>query len=150
MINITRTDSDNKDFRQLIQQLDAYLAESDGQEKHAFYKQYNKVDNIRNVIVAYADDIPVGCGAIKEFDAATVEVKRMFVLPEHRGQGIAGQVLRALETWAKELGYTQSVLETGKKMEDAIQLYRSKGYWATENYGQYAGVETSVCMKKQL
>lgn len=150
MINTTRTDSENADFILLVQQLDAYLAESNGEEKHGFYDQFNKIDTIRHVIVAYDDEVPVGCGAIKEFDKTTTEVKRMFVLPEHRGRGIAGQVLRALETWAKELGYTQSVLETGKKMEDAIQLYRSKGYWATENYGQYAGVDTSVCMKKKL
>lgn len=149
-MNLKRTDSNDTGFRQLVQRLDAYLAEYNGEEKHDFYDQYNKIDLIRQVIVACDGELPVGCGAIKEFNHTTTEVKRMFVLPEYRGQGIAGQVLRALETWAKELGYTQTVLETGKKMEDAIQLYRSKGYRVTENYGQYAGVDTSVCMKKQL
>jgi GNAT superfamily N-acetyltransferase len=99
MNTFKRTDSDEKDFRGLVAQLDEYLGIMDG-EDHAFYDQYNKLDMIRNVVVSYADDKPVGCGAFKEYESDTVEIKRMFVLPEYRGRGIAVGILNELESWA--------------------------------------------------
>jgi GNAT superfamily N-acetyltransferase len=71
----------------------------------------------------------------------------MFTLPEHRGKGIGFKILGELEKWAKEEGYTRAVLETGYLQKDAIHLYQKAGYEITENYGQYIGVENSVCMK---
>jgi GNAT superfamily N-acetyltransferase len=149
MITLIRTDSSNTDFLALVRHLDADLALRDGEE-HGFYAQYNKVTTIRHVIVAYEDNVAVGCGAIKEFDAASMEVKRMYTPPEHRGKGIAVQVLHELEKWAEELGYKKCVLETGKKQPEAIALYAKCGYSVIPNYGQYAGVENSVCFEKLL
>ena len=146
-IELLRTDSDNADFRELVKLLDADLAIRDGAE-HSFYEQYNKIDKIRNAVVAYENGEAVGCGAFKEYKPQAAEIKRMYVPPEKRGRGIAGQVLAALETWAKELNFTECVLETGKKQPEAIALYRKSGYETIPNYGQYAGVENSVCMKK--
>ena len=146
-IELLRTDSDNADFRELVKLLDADLAIRDGAE-HSFYEQYNKIDKIRNAVVAYENGEAVGCGAFKEYEPQAAEIKRMYVPPEKRGRGIAGQVLAALETWAKELNFTECVLETGKKQPEAIALYRKSGYETIPNYGQYAGVENSVCMKK--
>ena len=65
MIKIIRTDSKNKDFISLVNALDKELAERDG-EDHSFYAQYNKIDAIKYAIVAYVDDQPLGCGAIKK------------------------------------------------------------------------------------
>ena len=151
MSNLTliRTDSDQTDFRQLITLLDQDLAIRDGDE-HAFYAQFNKVDSIKEVIVAYVNEVPAGCGAIKRFTDDTVEVKRMFVHPNYRNQGVAAKIVAALETWAIELGYHYSVLETGKKQPEAIALYEKSKYQRTANYGQYIGIENSVCMKKTL
>lgn len=149
MITTTRTDSENTDFRQLVRQLDSYLAKLDGDE-HAFYAQLNKTDLIREVIVAYEDEVPVGCGAIRAFSPEAMEVKRMYVLPEKRGMGIASVVLAALEEWAKQLGYKKTVLETGKRQPEAIALYTNRGYVVTPNYGQYVGVDNSVCFEKPL
>lgn len=149
MITIIRTDSDNADFRRLVSQLDSYLAGIDGDE-HAFYARLNKTDLIREVIVAYEDGIPVGCGAIRAFSREAMEVKRMYVLPEKRGRGIATTILAALEEWAKELGYQKTVLETGKRQPEAIALYTGRGYVVTPNYGQYVGVDNSVCFEKAL
>jgi putative acetyltransferase len=148
-MTIIRTDSSNKDFQNLVQALDKDLAIRDGAE-HGFYAQFNKIDMIKHAVVAYENELPVACGAIKEFDAASMEVKRMYVLPEKRGQGFAQIVLRELEAWAKELGYKRCVLETGKKQPEAIALYKKSGYAIIENYGQYKGVENSVCFEKQL
>jgi GNAT superfamily N-acetyltransferase len=149
MLQLKRTDSTDADFIQLVQLLDADLAVRDGAE-HAFYAQFNKIAMLQHVIVAYENENAVGCGAFKKFDEASAEIKRMYVLPTHRNKGIAAAVLLQLEQWAKEEGYTSTVLETGMKQPEAIRLYEKCGYSRIPNYGQYAGVENSVCMKKEL
>ena len=149
MLRLTRTTSENADFRALVQLLDQDLAERDGAE-HGFYAQFNKIANLDHVVVAYQTDEPVGCGAFKPFETDAVEIKRMFVQPAHRGQGVAQGVLAELEKWAAELGYAAYVLETGQKQPEAIALYKRSGYALTPNYGQYVGVENSVCMRKTL
>lgn len=149
MISLVQTDSTQKDFVALIRLLDAELAEIDGTE-HSFYAQFNKIDVIRHTVVAYENGQPVACGAIKEFDGKSMEVKRMYTLPQCRGKGIGGIVLSELEKWAAELNYTRCVLETGKRQPDAIALYTKKGYKQVPNYGQYAAVENSVCFEKML
>ncbi len=148
-IKLLRTDSDNADFRQLVALLDADLAIRDGAE-HAFYAPFNKVDAIREVVVAYEDEFAVGCGAFREYERDVAEIKRMYVREEKRGRGVAGKILVELETWAKELNFAECILETGVKQPEAIALYRKSGYEITPSYGQYLNVENSVCMKKIL
>ena len=149
MLTIIRTNSNNQDFINLVKQLDVYLAVKDGRD-HAFYDQYNKLDKIKHVVVAYDNNQPVGCGAIKEYDANTMEVKRMFTLPECRGKGVATEVLNELEKWTTELGYEKCILETGKRQPEAISLYKKSGYKSIPNYGQYAGMDNSVCFEKEM
>ena len=149
MIEIIRTDSGNVDFIQLVQQLDAELAVRDGDE-HPFYAQFNKIDKIKHVIVAYDDGQPAGCGAIKEYAPGVMEIKRMFTRPQNRGRGIASKVLSELEIWAGELSYKKCILETGIRQAEAIGLYKKSGYVLIPNYGQYKGVENSVCFEKEL
>jgi putative acetyltransferase len=149
MITIVRTDSSSQDFVDLVRFLDADLAIRDGAD-HSFYAQFNTIDRIKYVVVAYDNDRPVGCGAIKEYAPGIMEVKRMFVLPDSRQQGMAKRVLAELETWAKELSCTKTILETGKKQPEAIGLYQRQGYRLIPNYGQYVGVENSVCFEKEL
>jgi len=148
-LTLIRTDSDNADFRTLVALLDQDLAIRDGDD-HTFYAQFNKVDAIKEVIIAYQDGTVVGCGAIKPFSATEAEVKRMFVHPDYRKQGIAAKVLNELENWATVLGFAACVLETGKKQPEAIALYQKVGYHIIPNYGQYIGVDNSVCMTKLL
>ncbi len=149
MIRLVRTNSDDPDFRNLVQLLDADLAVRDGKD-HAFYAQYNTIDSIRHAVVAYHDGRPAGCGAIKQYAPGAAEVKRMYVPPGFRRKGIAGAVLAELERWARELSFATCVLETGKKQPEAIGLYRKHGYRVIPNYGQYAGVDNSVCFEKEL
>ena len=144
MITIRRTDSDNQDFSELIKHLDADLAERDGKD-HAFYAQFNKIERIKYAVVAYENNQSVGCGAMREYAPKIMEVKRMYTLPASRGRGIASKVLTELEKWASELSYETCVLETGKKQPEAIRLYQKSGYSLIPNYGQYAGIENSVC-----
>ena len=149
MLNIIRTNSDNKDFIALVAQLDKLLAELDGEE-HEFYNSLNKIDKIKHVIVAYDDGKPVACGAIREFTPDAMEVKRMYTIPDYRGKGIAYTVLTELEKWAAELAYNRCVLETGKRQPEAIRLYQKTGYNIIPNYGQYINVENSVCFEKVI
>lgn len=148
-LRLQRTDSTNPDFRTLVAALDADLAIRDGAE-HSFFAQFNKIDLIKHVVVAYAGNEPVGCGAVKAYAPGIMEVKRMYVPPAHRGMGVASQVLQELETWAKQLGYSACILETGWKQPEAIRLYQKNNYLTIPNYGQYAGVESSVCFEKAL
>ncbi len=149
MIKIFRTDSNHPDFINLAKYLDAELAERDGKD-HPFYAQYNKIDKIKYAVVAYENDGPLACGAIKEYKPGIMEVKRMYTLPESRGKGIATRVLIELEKWTAELSYSKCILETGKKQPEAIALYKKNGYKLIPNFGQYEGVENSVCFEKEI
>jgi len=146
---LRRTSSDNPDFLDLVRQLDADLAIRDGEE-HAFYDQFNRVDAIKYVVLAYVEGNAAGCGALKAYDGDTLEIKRMYTLPDRRGIGIASAVLRELERWAAELSCRKCVLETGKGQPEAIGLYTKNGYKRIPNYGQYAGIENSLCFEKRL
>ena len=92
----------------------------------------------------------MGCGALKVFDRESMEVKRMYVLPEMRRKGVADSVLKELEIWSKELGYPKCILETSIKMQDAVSFYQKSSYSIIPNYGQYKDMESSVCFEKIL
>lgn len=147
MLKIIRINSSDEDFISLVKSLDADLQIRDGND-HPFFAQYNKLDNIKYAVVAYLDEIPVGCGAIKQYDENTMEVKRMFVNPEFRGKGIATKVLIELENWTRELNFSKCILETGKKQPEAMRLYQKNGYKSIPNFEQYKNVESSVCFEK--
>ncbi len=149
MITSLRTNSDNPDFQKLVVALDAYLRILDGDD-HLFYAQLNKTDSIKHVIVVYQNGESIGCGAIRHYSGNTVEVKRMYVLENQRGKGIASTILNELENWAKELSYKKCILETGKKQVEAIKLYHKASYTLIENYGQYKNMVSSVCFEKIL
>jgi putative acetyltransferase len=149
MITLKRTNSDDPDFISLVSLLDKDLAIRDG-EDHSFYNQFNKIDKIKHVVVFYENDIAVGCGAFREKESDSVEIKRMYVHPDHRKKGIASQVLAELERWAAEIKYPYTVLETGKKQPEAIALYQKSGYSIIPNYPPYENMDNSVCMKKTL
>jgi GNAT superfamily N-acetyltransferase len=119
-------------------------------ELQAEYDKYNKIESIDTVIVAYSENIPVGCGCYKKYDAATVEIKRMFVNKANRGKGISKMIIKELENWAKENNYKSAVLETGLKQKEAISLYQRSGYQIIDNYGQYIGNSNSICIRKEL
>ena len=149
MLHFFRTNSQNKDFQFLVEKLDAELKILDGDE-HLFYALLNKTDDIKHVVLAFENELCVGCGAIREYEKNGMEVKRMYVLPTHRNKGIASMVLKELENWAKELKYDFLILETGIKQPAAMHLYAMSGFAIIPNYGKYEGMENSVCYEKIL
>ncbi len=148
-MKINRTDSSHEDFQALVKFLDADLALRNG-EKQAFFNQFNKLDTINNCIVVYIDDVPAACGAFKKFDDETVEIKRMYTHPDFRKRGLATVIVKELEAWAKELNYRKAVLETSLKQNEAVSVYEKIGFTRIPNYGQYIGIDTSVCYTKSL
>ncbi|GAA5103020.1 GNAT family N-acetyltransferase [Chryseobacterium ginsengisoli] len=148
-MTIKRTDSSNKDFQNLVKLLDADLAIRNGDD-HAFYDQFNKIDMIKNCIVIYIDETPAACGAFKKFEDNTVEIKRMYTNPNFRKRGLATTIVTELETWAKELNYKKAVLENSLEQNEALSVYEKSGYKRIPNYGQYIGIDKSVCYEKIL
>ena len=149
MIKILRTDSSHKEFINLVKLLDTELAERDGDE-HSFYDQFNAITDLKHAVIAIENKTTIGCGAIKKLSEEAVEVKRMYIIQNARGRGVAGIILKELEAWSLELGYPKTRLETGKRQPEAISLYEKKGYSRISNYGQYKGIENSVCFEKVL
>jgi putative acetyltransferase len=146
---IQRVAESDEDFLSLVRLFDVELAARDGDD-HAFFAQFNKPVGLGGVVVAYFDGEAVGCGALKKYEDGVAEIKRMFVRPEARGKRIAARVLKELDDWARGSGFRKCILETGHKQPEAIALYRREGYKIIPNYGQYVGVENSVCMRKVL
>lgn len=149
MIRLERTTSDSGSFNFLIEKLDQELKMIYGSSQDEF-DQYNIMTCIDTVVVAYADNLPVGCGCFKKVNKETAELKRMYVDTAWRGKGIGALVLGELESWAKELGYSFIILETGTIQPDAIRLYKKQGYEVIPNFEPYTGNKLSVCFNKKI
>ena len=149
MLSFLRTHSENPDFKKLVVALDAILKILDG-EDHAFYADLNQTAVLNEVLIAFENNLPVGCGAFRTYTENTVEIKRMYVPELNRNKGIASKILDELEAWAKELGNTKCILETGILQVEAIGLYTKNGYEKIENYGNYKGVANSICFGKTI
>jgi putative acetyltransferase len=148
VIRFDRPDSD--DGRRLIQRLDEDLLQRyPAIAIHGLHPQ-DVADPNLTFLVASIDSQAVGCGALRSLEPGVGEVKRMFVLPEFRGRGIARQILMALESAAREHGYSTLRLETGTRQPGAIGLYRSAGYGEIPCFGAYADDQFSVCFEKRL
>jgi len=144
-----RTTGEDRDFQDLVRQLDADL----NQRYAALQKSYdahNASRDLAHVVLLYENQTPIGCGAFKALATASAEIKRMFVKPEARGRGMASMILAELEAWAREEQMTSLVLETGQKQHEAIALYLKLGYQPIENYGPYVGHQNSRCFRKAL
>ena len=100
--------------------------------------------------VARRGATPVGCGAVRLVDAGAAEIKRMYVPPALRGQGIASRLLAHLEVEARQLGATRLVLETGERQFESVALYRRAGFVEITRYGEYVDSPLSLCMGKAL
>lgn len=148
-LNILNIDSTNIDFKKLIELLDDDLNERYG-ELQKQYNNHNKVDYINDVIIIYKDEVPVACGAFKEHNTDSIELKRIFVKKENRRQGLSKLIIYELEKLGRNKGYKYAFLETGIKQYEAINLYKNTGYEIIENYEPYIGNANSVCMKKDL
>lgn len=148
-IQAVRCSPNDEEFLGLVNELDTYLSHYNGPDRE-FYSGFNNLDSLVGAVVARRGSEPVGCGAFRRRGNDRGEVKRMYVRPDSRGQGIARIVLTELEKWAAELELDCLQLETGSFMEDARRLYESAGYRYIPNFPPYVGLEASVCMEKRI
>jgi N-acetylglutamate synthase and related acetyltransferases len=144
-------DGSDADFALLCAELDECLEELvGGKFDRSQYTQYNQTDDIHDVILVYDQNEPVGCASYKKYDSEPAEVKRVFIRPQYRGQGISKIMLKKLEMRAVEQGYRAFILEAGELLVSAMKLYEVLGYVIVPNYGQYAEMPDSICMRKYL
>jgi putative acetyltransferase len=136
---------DSDDARALITELDDFLT-----------ALYPPEDNFLELptadvfLVARIGGDAVGCGAVRFIEPGVAEVKRMYVRPAARGNGIARQMLGALEAFAVESGARRLVLETGELQLEALALYEGFGFELIPCFGEYASSKTSRCYEKPL
>lgn len=149
MISLLRSNSYNTDFTILTKSLDEELNQRYGVLQKSFDK-LNIIDCIDTTVLLFYNNQPIGCGCFKRYSKNTVEIKRVYLMPSHRGKSLAQLILEELEKWAIELGFINAILETGIKQPDAIRFYTKNNYFIIENYGNYIGNQNSICMKKAL
>jgi GNAT superfamily N-acetyltransferase len=135
---------------ELIAELSAELGALYGDDGTGLF-QPEDVNGPRAIfLVAYDNERPVACGALRPINNKTAEIKRMYVRRDNRGQGVSRQLLEALEQRAKEFDYQHIILETGYRQLAAVGLYEHAGYKVIPNYGPYVGNPDSVCFEKNL
>lgn len=149
-IVLKRTRGDDPHFQLLVADLDKDLwARYPAIQQN--FTPFNKIDQSARVVVAYSHDMPVGCGCFRPMeDEGTLEIKRMYVKPESRRQGVAKLVLLELETWGKEEGFSLAKLESGNNQPEALAAYKGAQYKQIPNYPPYTNIAESICMAKRL
>lgn len=140
---------DSKDYAMLAQKLDEYYFELVG-DVQARYAEVNKPHNMNAICVVYEGSEAVACGAWKKIDDETAEIKRIYVLPQHRRKGIASAIVTAMEADAAKQGKKRFILETARTTADSASLYTSLGYEEIDYYGSPAGAENCRCFKKEI
>jgi GNAT superfamily N-acetyltransferase len=138
--------------RQLVTELSAELGPLYGTDGSALFKPEDVMIPRAGFVVAWLDDEPVGCGALRPMyhDETIAEIKRMYVRPAVRGQGISRHILVKLEALAAEFGYAAVQLETGTYQLAAIGLYEASGFTRIPCYGPYTADPVSICYEKRV
>ena len=101
-------------------------------------------------VIAYVDDKPLACGALRPLGDTTAELRRMYVLGSARRHGVGRALLVSLEQRARELGYDTLRLETGNRQQAAMALYESFGFQRIAAFGSHVGDPTSMCYEKRI
>lgn len=92
----------------------------------------------------------IGLGGIELQGSGVGELKRFFVVPEHRGKGIADFLIRTLIEYARDQGTNALRLETGDRQQAAIAFYRRHGFVEVPRFDRYSHSPTSVCMARSI
>lgn len=149
LLGFSRTNTKDKRFLEIIDLLNNELLENYREEQKT-YDHLNILPEDTLVILVEWCNKEIGSGCLKKNGENQYEVKRVYIKKEMRGKGISKKLMHELEIWAKEKNARELVLETGIKQTAAIDLYKSIGFKIIENYGEYAGNENSICMKKEI
>lgn len=148
-MEIRFVEADNAAMLDMMRQLDEYYFSVVG-EVHKKYAKYNDPHLLACRAVAYVDGVPAACGGWKAVDGETAEIKRIFVCPAFRRQGVASALITALERDAAQHGHTRLILETARTTADSAALYHKLGYREIPYYGSPAGAENCRCFEKEI
>ena len=151
-ITVATEPFDSADARRLIAALDTHLAGLYPPEQRfgPNLRPEHLAPGLGTFVLARADGVAVGCGAMRLLDGETGELKRMYVEPQQRGRGVGKAIVEQLEAAAVTLGARRLVLETGIHQTEAIALYRRVGFSEIDCFGEYASSPTSLCFEKKL
>jgi ribosomal protein S18 acetylase RimI-like enzyme len=136
VIEIRHVRGDDPVARSLLAAMEAWIADHLGptDERTSTVAPEEMVPPNGAFVVISAGGRPVAGGGVRRLDDGVGEIKRMFVLPEARGQGHARRLLEALETAARDLGFRRLRLDTAPSMTTAMALYRRAGYREIPDY----------------
>lgn len=145
------TDGNNEDFRMFYLKTEEFYSNIVGglKNREAFVP-YNLSESISDVLIASVSGVAVGCAGLKAYSDSDVEIKRVWVEPEFRGNHISSVMMDALENRATELGFKRAILQTRPQMEEAVYLYTKRGYKLIDNYPPYDKLEGAICFAKEL
>ncbi len=145
------TDGTNPDFVRFSADMEQYYnVLAGGAENRRTFITHNSLADIHHVLMVYQGTVPVGCGAWKQYDQRSAEMKRIWVPEAYRGRGIARQLIARLEENARESGFSAIILQTREACIAACALYRSLGYVRRENYPPYVDMPLAICFEKAL
>lgn len=145
------SDGNNKDFREFyLKTEEFYSSIVGGLKNREAFVPYNISESITDVLIASISDVAVGCAGLKAYSDLDVEIKRVWVDPEFRGNHIATTMMDELEKKALELGFKRAILQTRPQMEEAVRLYTDRGYVLIDNYPPYDKLDGAICFAKDL
>lgn len=145
------TDGKDEDFKKFYIITEEYYNKLvGGPDKRTEFIPYNLSDNIRDVVIAYQNGRPIACAGLKGYSPSDVEVKRVWVTPASRGQGVAAKLMELIERKAREQNFQRIILQTREMMQDAVRLYQKLGYHKIANYPPYDNLAGAVCFAKDL
>lgn len=155
-VEIRRVAYDHPDAQKLVDRVQEFYVERYGEPDHDPTVTEMFEPPAGAYFLGYLDEVPVASGAWRRSGErvmgteVTAEIKRMYVVPEAQGQGLAKRMLAHVEASARETGFEVMVLTTGGLQHEAIGLYEAQGYTHVEPFGFYKDDELVRCMAKRL
>jgi len=142
-MNIIPAKTTDESVLHLFSEHDDYMIDFLGDDKK-YYTRYSESENIEAVWVVVEDDISAGCIAYRKKEEGIGEVKRLFLEERYRGRGIAGELLKTVENYARKQGCRKLFLDTRITLEPAVSLYRAFGFEVVFQQGLYIQMEKSI------
>lgn len=135
----------------LIDALTVELADSGYSDDETFGYSLDQLEvSGVHLVGASHDGTLVGLGGVELQEDTFAELKRFYVDPAHRGQGVADALIETLVEHARAHGATTVRLETGDKQHAAMRFYARHGFEVVPKFGPYVDSATSVCLAREL
>ena len=143
------TNEKDERFLELVRELDRGYYERIGDELSK-YDQYNEFTKPHVVLLALDSGQPIACASYRVLDEDSVEFKRVYVKQAFRKRGIAYCLITELEKLVMKDEFSFSIIVTGAHNVPAIRLYEKLGYHMTDDFGQFIGDDSVICMRKEF